>query len=248
MEREKMKNQSNVIDAFEIRVERGSYDARGIIPTSKYDHIHAGIDRKTGELKLRVGAKVLMTPNDLGSITSISDMGKLPTLIERCTGVKISTGAMFKSRLTALEVKKDVHFSEPLEDVLSALREMSSISTNKQEVLTYYNDVGYKNSILIKSTSKSVKDSLCIYNKLYEMWLKRKKDCGYYFSFSHELKENYKNVLRFERKIRWASALRKALKLPEKEKVTLQHVFDSPYNLVGEKVKGLIGYEIGGSK
>ena len=238
----------NIIDAFEIRVEHGCYDARSIIPTSKFDHIHAGIDRRTGELKLRVGAKVLMTPNDLGSITSISDMGKLPTLIERCTGVKVSTGAMFKSRLTSLDVKKDVHFPEPLEDVLSALREMSSISTNKQEVLTYYNDVGYKNSILIKSTSKSVKDSLCVYNKLYEIWLKRKKDKGYYFSVPTQLREKYKDVLRFERKIRWAAALRKALKLPEGERVTLKHVFDSPYDLVGEKVKGLIGYEIGGIK
>lgn len=40
---------------------------------------------------------------------------------------------------------------------------------------------------------------------------KRNCDRGYYYSLSDELKEKDKNVLRFERRIQWAKALRKRL-------------------------------------
>lgn len=236
---------SNNIDAFVIRVEEGTYNVDRFIPTTKYDHVHTWIDRRNRDLRLRVGAKVLMSPDDVGSILSINDIEHLSPIIKKCTGIEISPQVILNSRLTSVDIKKDVHFNKPLPQVVSALREICCVSTTKQEILTYYNDVGFDNSLLIKSTCKSVKDSLCIYNKWYEMWLKRNNDCGYYSSLSNELKEKYKNVLRFERRIQWAKALRKALNIQQGEKITLQHIFDYPYDIVGEKVKKMIGEEIG---
>ena len=236
----------NNIDTFVIRAEKGTYNAERLIPTSKFDHINAWIDRKNGDLRLRVGAKVLKTPDDLGSIISTDDVAKLPPIINAATGVEISTKALINSSLTIADIKKDIEFDEPLPYVVSALREMASISTSKNEILTYYNDIGYDNSLLIKSTYKTIKDSLCIYNKFNEMYSKRNCDGGYYYSLSDELKKKYKNVLRFERRIQWAKALRKALNVPKGEKVTLQHVLECPYDLVGDKVNSLTGNEIGG--
>lgn len=142
----------NNIDTFVIRAEKGTYNAERLIPTSKFDHINTWIDRKNGDLRLRVGAKVLKTPDDLGSIISTDDVVKLPPIINATIGVEISTETLINSSLTIAGLKKDIEFDEPLPHVVSALSEIASISTSKNEILTYYNDVGYDNSLLIKST------------------------------------------------------------------------------------------------
>lgn len=236
----------NNIDTFVIRAKEGTYNADKLVPTSKYDHINAWIDRKNGDLYLRVSAKVLKTHDDLGSITSTYNVAQLPPIIMSATGVEISAETLINSRLTGVDIKKDIEFDEPLPYVISALREMASISTSKNEILTYYSEVGYENSLLIKSTHKTVKDSLCIYNKFNEMYAKRNYDGGYYYSLSDKLEKRYKKVLRFERRIQRANALRKALKVPKGETVTLQHVLECKDDAVGNKVNSLTGNEIGG--
>jgi len=230
----------NNIDTFVVNVSSCLYNADEFIQKSKFDSIYACIN-KDDSLNLRVSAKVLKTKDDIGSILNISDIEKLLPIIKEFTGIKISTDALLNSKLTRVDIKKDIHFEDALHDVISSLREIFSSCTTKNEVLTYYNKVGYNNSLLIKSTFKTVKDSLCIYKKLNEMYLKRNNDNGYYYSFSDEFIQSYKNVLRFERKIQWVKALRKALHVSNDEKVTLKHIFDCTFDLLGEKVNSLIG-------
>ncbi len=233
---------TNDIDTFVVRAEKDTYCAKSLIPTSKFDSIHAWIDRKSDELCLRVSAKVLKTPDEAGSILSVTDVERLVPIIKSHTGVCLTADCLCNARLTRVDIKKDIHFkTDKLKHVISSFREMCCISTNKNEILTYCNDVGYENSLVIKSTFKTVKDSICIYDKLYEMWLKRHNDKGYYYSFSDNFKEDYKDVIRFERRLQWAKALRKALHISQRETVTLLHVFNCPYDLVAEKVESLLG-------
>lgn len=207
---------------------------------NRYKHIKVTLTRNK-ELRCEFTGKVLKNANTLELIGS-DNIYLVSETIEDTTGVRIELDVLLSSRLTQVDVTEDLYFEkEKLSDYISTFREMANKSTYKSLINSFRNDLGFENSILIRSSCKTVKDSLTVYKKFDEMYSKRKKDNGYYNSFSAEFLEECKKILRFERRIIGKRQISRALHLPARADVNLNAVFNSEHNLVKEKIFELVG-------
>ena len=198
-----------------------------------------------GNLMLTVSSKVIMEYNKLGCISE-DNIKYHPEIIFNSTGFDIDLETILTSHSFWLDMKTDTYNNtgRPNKDVLSSLRERANTCTHRNEVISYKDlpddsvshdkNIGFKNSVLIRSCYKSVKDSLMIYDKIKEIKANRRTD--YFNNFSKDFLFDNKNILRFERRLQNKNAIIKAFHLEHQDYVTLLDVFNSDVDVVAEKV------------
>ena len=202
---------------------------------------HINIVIQKGVPYLEITGKIVSNSHYLGGIRR-NNLYKAYEEIKK-DGIIITADTLLNSRITAIDVKRDVVLPShiDLHKAISILREMAYQSTKKHEIITYRKDCGRKNSIVIRRNAETIVDTLSVYCKFNEIFKKRKNDNGYYDIFSADYLEQVKHILRFERRIHHSVTLRNAFHLNKKETVTLQKVFDCPFNVVGEAVFEIFG-------
>jgi len=234
------------IDWLKIHLERGTFKLANGCTAGQHGHLKT-ILQSNGVLIICSSGRVVKTPMYLGGIT-IDNVDIFHQELLKM-GVIMSKSTLLNARLSQLDVKKDIHFGDEinLSDAISMFRERAMANTSKYHMLLFEKSLGLNNSLLIKTTTKTTTDSLCIYKKLQEMFDKRRYDDGYYASFDSAFLDTCKDMLRFERRIKGAKVLRRALHLKTGQKVTLQTVFDCPFDILQEKITEHLSLkEIGG--
>lgn len=222
------------IDWVKLWLEKGSFTLADNWIAGSQGHITTRL-KSNDFLTIEASGKVVKSSTYLGGITQENfDLFHQEVLK---AGVILSKETLLNARLSKLDVKKDIHFlGTNLSDAISLFRERAIPSTQNFHMLLFKKQLGINNSLLIKTTTKTTVDSLSIYNKFQEMYNERKQDLGYYDSFDDEFLDSCKDILRFERRIYGAKKLRQVLHLQGGEKVTLQAVFDCPFDILQEKI------------
>lgn len=213
---------------------------------------------KYDRLILEFSGKTVSTPNYTGGITRMN-INKLPEVIENETGIIVTTDTLLNSRVTAIDVKHDIILPNHIkpEHAISAIREMSFQSTRHRELISFDKNLGYQNSVKVpilniefnssisKSTCKIKNDSLEAYYKYAEVITNKKQYPKFYESLDHEYLETIvKQMIRIERRIRQKRYLCPAFHIEHTKNVdvTLQRIFDCPYDVVGENAKVIYGF------
>ena len=232
-------SKGNVVDWATVWLEPWKYEkCDGYKPVYK-GHITSKINKK-GQLRLSFSGRAVATPVYLGGIT-LDNIDFLIQEIKRTNKIILAKENLLNARVSRLDVKEDIKCNGILSDYISLLRELAYVNTEKNEIITFIKPLGDKESLLIKSTQKTIVNSLMVYNKSAELYANRRNDNGYYNSLDSEFLESCVDILRFEHRISGAANLRKVLHLEEKEKVTLKKVFNSKYNLVQQKIEQSFG-------
>ena len=203
-------------------------------PMASYNN-HATFKFNKRSLWLEFTSKIYIKKDELTDI-SFDNIRYYTEELAKKKGIITTADALLNMRVCWLDCKKDVQVVNP-QEMLSYLRELAYQSTLKNEIITFIKDLGFEQSLVIKSSCKTVKDSLSIYTKVDEMYAHRADDWEYYNNFSQVFFENNKNLLRFERRLQDAKAIKKAMHWDKKEPVRLIDVLEHPHNIVGEKVK-----------
>lgn len=221
----------------------------GFIPDERYTlkgyryYKHASV--KKGYCLGQYGVWVTCSGRTVAEYNSFKalNMDKVPLLVddlEYNAGLIVTAETFLNMEVACIDCKIDVPVSDK-PAMLSFLRELAYQNTSKTEIITYYNQLGFENSILIKPSCKTVKDSLLIYDKIDEIIAKKTEDADYYNNFSRKFLNDNANLLRFERRLQKSKWVKKAFHLEDKRGMaTLRDVLESPYNVVGEKVKQVL--------
>lgn len=227
----------NEIDKIGIRIQQGNYIY------NSYNHNycnnkHITTKRNFGTLYLTITSKVVKQFNKLGFISSANINDYYEETIKNCS-YSFSFETLINSPLYWLDVKKDVCNTTGYsnQDVISVLREKFYLCTTKNETLSFAKDRGFEDSLLIKPTTKSGKDSMVIYCKIKEITQNKWDYPDYYANFSEDWLLENENILRFERRLQRSEDIKKAFKLNQLKKVTLLDIFDSDVDVVKEYVK-----------
>ena len=230
-----------------------------LIPLDKINKIkgctynpHVKVQYLGDKLKLTVSSKVVMEKNKFGCINQ-DNIVFHPEIIFNATGYVIDLETILSSPLFWFDVKTDTFNNTgiPNKDVLSSLRERANAHTQKQEVIAYkdFDDVendcnvasfdkkmGYLNSVVIRSTAKTVKDSTVIYDKIKEIKANKWHGADYYNNFSEDYLLEHGYTLRFERRFQSSKDIIKAHHFTDIKQVTLRDIFNSDVDVVAEKV------------
>lgn len=228
---------NSTIDKYGIILPKGSFKR----VTNVYNpNPHIKVYWEHGQLHLTATSKVVVIPDTLNHIT-IDDINKHSEIILNSTGYDIPFEVIMTSPLFWLDMKTDVENTTGFNNkaVYSVLREKAYQKTTRHETPSFDKKHGFENSLLITSSSKTVNDSLEIYNKVDEI----KASCWlypeYYNNFSEEFLRQNANILRFERRLQKAKDIKKAFHLEEQKNVTLSDIFNSNVDVVAEKVRKL---------
>lgn len=192
------------------------------------------------QLHLTITSKAVTIPDTLNYIT-IEDIKKHSELIFNSTGYYIPFEILISSQLFWLDMKTDVKNTTGYsnKEVISVLREKAYKNTTKNETPSFDKNKGFENSLLVTSTSKTVKDSFCVYEKILEINNTRFKYPDYYKNFSKEFLNNNTNILRFERRLQSSKDIKNAFELKHLKAVTLEDIFNSDVDVVSNKVQKL---------
>ena len=223
----------NEVDKISGFLDKGTYNY--VKPKQGIYNNHATLKFGRRGVWLTMTSKLHTQKNSLHGIAKDNISYYVEELAEQ-KGIITTNETLLNMPIYWLDVKKDVPVTNPPE-MLSYMRELAYQSTSKNEVISFVKDLGFEQSLLIKSSCKTVKDSLTIYAKTCEMYAHRKDDIEYYNNFSLGFFVKNSNLLRFERRLQDAKAIRKAMHWDKREPVRLIDVLESPYNIVGEKVK-----------
>ena len=174
----------NQIDKFTGFLPEGSYVMKGF---NRFDK-HATVKR--GYCLDQHGVWVTCSGREVAEYDSLEaiNMDKMQFLVEKLAenkGLIVTAETLLDMTVTCIDCKIDVPVSDKLA-MLSFLRELAYKNTSKQEIITYYNQIGFENSVLVKSSCKTVKDSLLIYSKAEEIIANKKDDLDYYHNFSSQ--------------------------------------------------------------
>ncbi len=238
----------NQIDKFTGFLPEGRYTLKGY----RYDK-HATV--KIGHYCGECGVWVTCSGREVAEYDSLEAiiMDKMPNLVERLAenkGLIVTADTLLDMAVACIDCKIDVAVSDK-PAMLSFLRELAYQNTSKTEVISYYNQLGFENSILIKPSCKTVKDSLLVYSKVDEIIANKTENEDYYNNFSRKFLNDNAHLLRFERRLQKSKWVKRAFHLEDKHGMaTLRDVLESPYNVVGEKVRQVFkieeqGYEKG---
>ena len=222
------------IDKYGIILETGSFD---YIKKPKLYNPHISYEWKFGNLNISVSSKVVQEYNKLGCI-SPNNIEQHPELIFEATGYKFTLETLLNANLFWLDMKTDLENTTGYsnKEVISVLREKSYTSTSRNETPSYDKDKGFENSILIKSTSMKVNDSICEYDKIKEIRSNKHRFTDYYNNFSETYLDKNNKILRFERRLQSTKDIKKAFKIC-KRNITLLDIFNSDVDVVAEKVR-----------
>lgn len=223
----------NEVDKISGYLEKDSY--KYLKPKYTFLNNHATIKFNKRGVWLTMTSKLYMQRNSLHGIAEDNISHYIEELAKQ-KGIITTAETLLNMPIYWLDVKKDVPVTNPSE-MLSYMRELAYQSTSKNEIVSFVKDLGFEQSLLIKSSAKTVKDSLMVYTKTDEMYAHRNDDIEYYNNFSSDFFVKNGNLLRFERRLQNAKAIKKAMHWDKKETVRLIDVLKCPYNIVGEKVK-----------
>lgn len=145
-----------------------------------------------------------------------------------------------KGFICTLDIKKDINVKGLTNNYISALREKLYKKTSNVELLTFEKRIGFEESILIKPTTKTGRDSLTIYSKYLELLAHKYNDLTYFNQFSTEFLESCQRVIRIERRLQSFHAIRNAFHLI-KGKVYMRDVLFSNIDVVEERLSKLLG-------
>jgi hypothetical protein len=120
-------------------------------------------------------------------------------------------------------------------EIISVLRENTYINTTKNETPSFDKNKGFETSLLVKSSTKTVHDSICVYAKYVEMNATKNIYPEYYNNFSEDSFIKISKTLRFERRLQSKKDIIKAFDLGTK--VTLTDIFNSSKNVVADKIQ-----------
>ncbi len=227
----------NQIDKYGIILQKNSFKK---LSNEFKQNPHINTYWSYGHLHVTVTSKTVPIPDKLNFIT-VEDLQKHQDIIFNSTGYYIPFEVIMSSQLFWLDIKKDVVNATGYsnKDVISVLREKSYKNTTKTETPSFDKNKGFENSVLITSTCKKVKDSICVYEKISEIISTRRSYPDYYKNFSDEFLVRNANILRFERRLQSSKDIKKAFKLEHQEIVTLSDIFNSNADVVNEKVQKL---------
>ncbi len=229
----------NEVDKISGFLSKGTYEY--VKPMQEIYNNHATLKfNKYGAL-VTMTSKLYVQRNKLPKISK-DNISNYADKIARQKGLITTAETLLNMPIYWLDVKKDVPVTSPPE-MLSYMRELAYQSTSKNEIVSFVKDLGYEQSLLIKSSAKTIKDSLTIYTKTDEMYTHRNKDMDYYNNFSLDFFVKNGNLLRFERRLQNSKAIKKALHWDKNESVRLVDILECPYNIVGEKVKQIFNME-----
>lgn len=233
MRKEQVRRLINEIDKISGFLDKGTYNY--VKPKQGICNNHATFKFVRRGVWLTITSK-FYTQRDLLPKISKDNINYYVEELAKQKGIITTAETLLNIPIYWLDVKKDVPVTNPSE-MLSYMRELAYQSTSKNEIISFVKDLGFEQSLLIKSSCKTVKDSLCIYTKTDEIYAHRAYDWEYYNNFSSDFLYNNRNLLRFERRLQNAKAIKKAIRWDKKEPVRLIDIFKCPYNIVGEKVK-----------
>lgn len=225
----------NEIDKYGIILPKGSFNRI----TNNYNHNpHIKLYWEYGQLHLTVTSKAIPIRNTLNHIT-IEDVKKHSDIILNATGYQIPSEVIMTSPLFWLDIKKDVMNTTGYsnKNVYSVLRERAYKNTTRYETPSFDKQHGFENSILISSSSKTVNDSLIVYNKIDEIRATRWHYPNYYKNFDEGFLFENRNILRFERRLQKSRNIKKAFRLEHLTNITLEDIYNSDVDVVTEKVQ-----------
>ena len=225
----------NEVDKFTGFIPDGSYVMKGFNRFDKHVTVKRGYCLDQHGVWLTCSGREVAEFNSLEAL----NMRKVPLLagnLAKSKGLIVTAETLLGMEVACIDCKIDVPVSDK-PAMLSFLRELAYQNTSKTEVISYYNQLGFENSILIKPSCKTVKDSLLVYDKVDEIIANKRDDEDYYNNFSRKFLNDNAHLLRFERRLQKSKWVKKAFHLEEKHGMaTLKEILESPYNVVGEKV------------
>ena len=227
----------NEFDKLKIQVKSDFYTNPRKIKSGKALGLSFYTD-KVNDLIATFSGKICSSNCDFGSITCEN----YTTLLDKLSQneIIIYPFSFLNSTVLSFDVKKDLILNSSTCNYLSALRESLSVSTRKNLLMDFYNEIGFNESILVKSSNKTTRDSLLIYSKLTEKYANRRKYPEYFKQFDAEFLEKNKYTIRLERRLASFKDMRKALNITESRPVTVKDVLFSRVDLVQEKFNQLI--------
>lgn len=201
-------------------------------------HIH--IKYFFDEIFITWSSRAYLKANTIPAIT-INNIKCFSEIISISSGYEVQAEYLLHSPLSWIDVNRDIinDTSYTNAEVISILKEKSYKSTVKTEILSYENKLGFENSIVVKPSCKTIRDSFCIYDKAEEIKSCKNKEKDFYNNFSTEFLENNKNLLRFERRMQSSKDIKKAFHLEHLKTITLADIFNCECDVVTEKVKKL---------
>lgn len=223
------------IDKFGIVLPRESYTFNK--GNKKYNpHIFASYG-KYG-CKITVSSRAILEKDELPDI-SADNIDLYPSIIEQAKNIHIDTNTLLYSPLYWLDICLDVTNDTGLstKDFISILRERAYQKTMKNEIIVGFDkDKGFECSLTVKSSCKTVKDSLAIYAKIPEIKSNKYHEPNYYNNFSDDFLINNADLVRYERRLQSAAYIKKAYHLEHLPIVTLNDIFNCDKNVVADKV------------
>ena len=225
----------NQIDKYGIILQENSFKRL----TKKFEqNPHVKVYWNHRQLHVTVTSKAVPIPDTLNYVT-IEDIQKHSDIIFNSSGYCIPYEEILYSQLFWVDIKKDVENTTGYsnKNVISVLREKSYKNTTKNETPSFDKGKGFENSLVVTSTCKKVKDSICVYEKIPEINNNRWNDPDYYKNFTKDFLIKNTNTLRFERRLQSSRDIKKAFKLENLKVVTLSDIFNSDVDVVSEKVQ-----------
>ena len=228
----------NEFDKIKVKVIKENYQNLQKIKTGKALGLSFYID-KENDLIATFSGKVCSSACNFGGITR-ENYNIILEKLSKEYKIIISPLNFLNSTVFAFDVKKDIILDSPSSLYISAIRESSRLSTNKVIQIDFLNNLGFEESLLIKSSNKTTRNSLLIYSKLTEIYAHRRKHQEYFNQLDTEFLEQNKYTIRLERRLASFKDMRKALNITESRPVTVKDVLFSRVDLVQEKFNQLI--------
>lgn len=228
----------NEFDKLKIQIKNELYTNPRKIKKGKSLGLSFYTDQ-ANDLIITISGKICSSNCDFGSVTCTNYNIIIDKLSQKY-GIIISTFNFLNSTVFTFDVKKDLILDFPSSLYISAIRESSLLSTNKILHIDFLNKLGFEESLLIKSSNKTTRDSFLIYSKFTEIYANRRKYPEYFNQFDSEFLEKNKYTIRLERRLASFKDMRKALNITESRPVTVQEVLFSRIDLVQEKFNQLI--------
>ena len=217
-----------------------------IVPNGNYTYIRRNkeynphIYSRFGKYgcNLTVSSRAMLKMNELPKISK-NNIGLYTPIIERATNINIDENTLLNSHLYWLDVCTDVINDTGLDnkDFIGILREQAYQKTSKHEVIVGFDkEKGFECSLTIKSSCKTIKDSLAIYSKIPEIKSNMYSQPDYYNNFSPQYMLENAYLIRNERRMQSLSAIKKAYHLEQLSVVTLNDIFACEANVVADKI------------
>lgn len=137
----------------------------GKCPYMKWEYEHK-------KFCITFSGKIFANPWFLGGLHE-GNIEELQAYIKENINIDIPIDVLLDSRISSVDIKQDIFFPESsiLELNISRMKNMVSPQTRKAEGVTFKSSIGFDSSIVIRSTCKSISDTLTAYIKLNEIHL-----------------------------------------------------------------------------